>query len=128
MAICITLGKLIDEVKALKPECAFTDEQLTAWVNDIEGKVQTEVMLLSVDDLVYYDCETCNEHDLLVAFPHYKLYKSYLFAMIDFANGEYEKYQNSMQMFNADWCDFVKWFARSYRPADMKRRQTNGIL
>ena len=131
MAKCITLGELIAEVRALKPGCAFDDKQLLSWVNEIEGMVQTEVMLLSVDDLVIYGETQCEEHDadegcmtheLLVAFPHSKLYRSYLMAMIDFANGEYDKYQNSMAMFNAHWSEFVKWFARNYRPADMKRR------
>lgn len=123
MAKCITLKELITEVRSLKPECAYSEEQMTIWVNEIEGMVQTDVMLISVDDLVYYDYETCKEHALLVAFPHSKLYRSYLFAMIDFANGEYEKYQNSMQLFNSHWTEFVKWFARNYRPADYRHKK-----
>ena len=120
MAKCITLSELINSVKALKPECAYTDEQLTMWVNEVEGMVQTDVMLISVDDLIYYDYEECKDHDLLVAFPHSKLYRSYLLAMIDYANGEHEKYQNAMVMFNSHWSEFVRWFARNYRPADFK--------
>ena len=120
MAICMTLGQLIDDVKELKPGCAFTDKQLTSWVNEVEGMIQTDVMLFAIDDIRPYDYDSCKDHELLVAFPHSKLYKSYLCAMIDFANGEYDKYQNSMQMFNSHWNEFVKWFARNYRPADMK--------
>lgn len=38
--------------------------------------------------------------------------------MIDYENGEYNRYANTSQMFNAAWNDFVAWFAEKYRPAD----------
>ena len=53
-----------------------------------------------------------------VRIPPVKLYAPYLEAKIDYANGEYNKYQNSMQMFNSFWGEFMRWFARVYRPAD----------
>ena len=59
--------------------------------------------------------------EMLVAPPHDKLYRSYLTAMVDFANGEYEKYDNTMQMFNANYGEFMRWFAMNYRPADTHR-------
>ena len=58
---------------------------------------------------------------LLVEFPHDKLYGAYLIAKVDFANGEYDKYANTMTMFNAFWGEFSRWFARVYCPAG--RRQ-----
>lgn len=59
--------------------------------------------------------------ELLVEPPHSKLYAEYLMARIDYANGEYDKYQNSMQMFNAFWGEFMRWFARTYCPAGRRR-------
>lgn len=50
--------------------------------------------------------------------PHDKLYPAYLEARVDYANGEYEKYQNTMQMFNAFFGEFIRWFALTYSPAD----------
>ena len=58
---------------------------------------------------------------LLVEPPHCKIYPEYIMARIDYANGEYDKYANTMQMFNAFWGEFSRWFARMYRPADMKK-------
>ncbi len=58
--------------------------------------------------------------ELLAEPPHSKLYAEYLIARIDYANGEYDKYANAMQMFNAFWGEFSRWFARTYRPADRK--------
>ena len=59
--------------------------------------------------------------ELLVEPPHHKLYGQYLIAMIDYANGEYDKYANTMQMFNAFWGEFMRWFARVYAPANRHR-------
>ena len=44
--------------------------------------------------------------------------RRYLEARVDYANGEYDKYQNTMQMFNAFFGEFVRWFATIYSPAD----------
>jgi len=54
---------------------------------------------------------------VLVAPPYDKLYWTYLTAMVDFARGEYGRYQNSMQMFNSFMGEFARWYARTYNPA-----------
>ncbi len=59
-----------------------------------------------------------SETVLLVLAPFDKVYRSYLCAMIDYANGEYDRYNNSMQMFNRQLSEFTGWYARTYRPAD----------
>ena len=112
------LGKLIEQVRDIKP-CAFSDETLTEWVNEVEGYVQTRVMLLDpVTCLIRYDWEENQDTELLVLPPHDKLYRSYLMAMIDFANGEYDRYENSMTLYNAQLTEYVKWFVERYHPAD----------
>lgn len=58
--------------------------------------------------------------ELLVEPPHHKIYPEYLSARIDYANREFDKYDNSMRMFNSFWGEFSRWFARMYRPADRK--------
>lgn len=68
------------------------------------------------------------EAELLVHAPHDKIYAAYLTAMIDFANGEYNKYQNSYQMFNGYWGEFCRWFSRNFRPADRDPSRTGAYL
>ena len=60
---------------------------------------------------------------LLLDPPHDAIYRHWMEAMIDYENGEYSKYQNTMQMFNAQWASFVAWFAETYRPADGYRKE-----
>lgn len=115
----MTLKQVIDFVDEIKPN-AFSDDAKTMWVNEVEGYVQTEVFLLNVDDIVVYNYDTDKNKELLVEPPHSKIYWTYLTAMIDFANGEYNKYANTMQMYNEFIGEFMRWFAREYRPADRR--------
>lgn len=111
------LSEVIARVDDIKPN-AFTEAAKTMWINECEGLVQTEVMLLCVDDVVQYDYETDAQTELLVKPPHHKIYWTYLSALIDFANGEYNRYQNTMQLFNNYFGEYMRWYALHYRPAD----------
>lgn len=114
----MTLGQIISLADIVKPN-AFDSKTKTTWVNSIEGKVQTEVMLIPSEDTIQYDFDTDAGTELLVLPPHDLLYSTYLMAMIDFANGEFAKYRNSMELFNSQWGEFVRYYAKRYRPADM---------
>lgn len=114
------VSELISFVDIIKPN-AFPVSAKVAWLNEVEGMVWTEVMLLSPLEFVphtYDDSTGEGDADLLVVPPHSKLYNTYLCAMIDFANGEYDKYQNTMTLFNAHFSEFMRWYATHYRPAD----------
>lgn len=88
------------------------------WLNEVEGLVQTEVFLWEDEDLITYHAETDTNTVLLVRPPHDKIYRTYLAAMIDFANGEYNRYANTMAQFKNGFSEFAIWFADRYRPAD----------
>lgn len=114
------VSEIIAFVDAIKPN-AFPASAKVAWLNEVEGMVWTEIMLLSPLEFkpYTYDDSTGEEDaELLVSPPHNKLYNTYLCAMIDFANGEYDRYQNTMTLFNAHFSEFMRWYATHYRPAD----------
>ena len=113
----MTLDQVIQMADSLKPN-AFSTGAKTEWVNECEGMVQTQVMLLAIEEVITYDYASDKDKELLVIAPHSKIYWAYVCAMIDFANGEYDKYANSMQMFNAFFGEYMRWFAKVYRPAD----------
>ena len=56
------------------------------------------------------------ETELLVAPPYDEVYTAYLKAKVDAANGEYNKYANSMAIYNAVYAAFVCWFCQLYDP------------
>lgn len=113
----MTLSQVIARVDEIKPN-AFSNAAKTAWISEVEGMVQTEVLLWAPEEIIVYDYERDKDTELLAEAPHDKLYWAYLTAMIDFANGEYNKYQNTMQLFNSWYGEFMRWFAVTYRPAD----------
>lgn len=116
----LTIERCIQAVDETKPN-AFSEETKTGWLNEVEGRVQTEIFLFAPVDLTVYQYPADKDVTMLVDPPHDKLYRSFLEAKIDYANGEYEKYANSMQMFNADYGEFLRWFALTYEPADAHR-------
>lgn len=63
------------------------------------------------------DAESWKEvpYETYVTFPHDKLYYLYVIAMMDLANHEYDKYKNDMQVYNAAYNEFAKWWQRNYR-------------
>lgn len=113
----VTLGDVIAMVDDIKPN-AFSEETKTAWINECEGMVQTRVLLLAQESVLSYEFYRDRDRELIVKPPFHKIYWSYLSAMIDFANGEYNKYQNTMQMFNAAFGEYMRWFADCYSPSD----------
>lgn len=116
----MTIDKLIKLAKKLKPT-PFDDEILLMWVNEIEGMVLSEVHLVTVTDIKPYEIGadgSLPDAELTAPMPYDKLYMQYLMAQIDYANGEYSKYQNTMQMFNACYTEYVHYVAEVLAPAD----------
>lgn len=108
-----TVNDVIKYVNDIKPN-AFTDETLTEWLSECEGSIQTEILCIASGDVVTYSYADNKDTELIVKPPHDKLYGFYLLAMIDFAHGEYKKYENTMQLFNAAFSEFAKWFVRTH--------------
>lgn len=106
------ISELIAYADAVKPN-AFDTATKIIWINEIEGMVQTEVMMVALANIIQY-LATDTTKTLLVPAPHDKMYRSYLSAMIEFANGDYDKYNNSMQMFNMQYEEYSKWYRREY--------------
>ena len=115
----MTLGKIISETDAVKPN-SFSAALKTAWLNECEGMVQTEILLVDSEEVRTYSWPDDENTELLAAPPHGKVYRAYLTAMIDFANGEYNRYQNAMAVFNAHYGEYMRWYAQTERPADRK--------
>ena len=116
----MTLKQVMDYIDDIKPN-AFSDATKTQWLSECEGYIQTEILLLAGSETIVYDAEADRNTELLVRPPHDKVYGAYLGAMVDFANGEYQKYENAMQLYNAYLAEFARWFIARYRPADGER-------
>ena len=95
-------------------ETHYPDSMLLQFLNEVEGKVQTEVLMIAPDDTVRYGADDLTS-EMIVTAPHDKLYYVYLMAMIDFVNGEYDRYTNSMNLANAHITEWAAWYNRTHR-------------
>ncbi|MBQ8881695.1 MAG: hypothetical protein IJ030_05960 [Oscillospiraceae bacterium] len=120
---------IIDRVDENVPN-AFSPEQKMAWISELDGKIGLDVMLLNILEVqkLQYKYPEDMESEPLITFPHESLYDLYLTAQIDFANRETDKYQNSITMYNAAYDNFVRWFVRTYDPAQGYRRCYNVVV
>ncbi len=114
----MTIAEVIERVDAVKPN-AFDSATKVEWLNTLEGRLAADVLLLAPAEVgqLRYTWDDDQGAELLAASPHDDIYGLWLQAMIDFANGEYNKYQNTMQLYNEHYGTFVRWFAGLYHPA-----------
>jgi hypothetical protein len=117
----MTLEALMDWMDALRP-CAYTNAQKTAWVNDLEAGLWTEIFLQEPGQWRPRRAERDGAQPLLLPESWRRVYTAYLGAMIDFANGEYTQYENSMSLYNGYLCELGAWYADTFAPAQRPAR------
>ena len=114
----MTFGEIINCVDDYKDN-GFHERTKLRWLTELDGKVAADVMLMGIEEIrelphTYPEAKQCEP---LVGYPHEDIYTLWLEAKIDYANGEYGKYQNTMEMFNEAYGNFKRWFASVYQPA-----------
>jgi len=111
----MTVEQCLRRVDALKPN-AFTPEEKTRWLCELEARIRQEVWLCEP-----LEGQPDRETELTLALPHSQVYILWLVAQIDFANGEYNRYQNTYTMFNWAYSAYVRWFCQNYDPGGINR-------
>lgn len=114
-----TIGQIVDLVDQLR-ENAFPKALKVAWISELDALVAADVMLLDILELEQfrYDPEKDLDREPLVRFPHDNIYHYWLCAKIDAENGEYRRYQNTMQLYNGAFLAYRTWFSRVYDAAE----------
>jgi len=113
----MTIAEAIAAADAVKPN-AFEDSVKIRWLNELEGRIAITLMLMSPAEAAQLQYTTADEEkELLIDPPFDDLYPLWLQAKIDFANGEYDKYANTMQVYNTHYSSFACWFLQEYEPS-----------
>ena len=113
----MTVNEAIAAADAVKPN-AYDSAAKLRWLNEVEGRVRVQIHLTDPEDLTPYALPADGTEALLAPAPFDKLYPAYLEAMIDYANGEYDRYQATAAMFNQCFAEYMRWYATNERPAD----------
>jgi hypothetical protein len=67
-----------------------------------------------------YTENTALTTELLIPHPYDEVYIRWLESQIDYANGEYGKYNNSMAMYNTAYVAFQNYYNRTHMPIGKK--------
>lgn len=114
------LTQVIAQVNEEKPN-SFSPDKLTSFINEIEAEVREQLGQTGKP----YDYKDDSNTDLLAKPPYDKLYKSYLKAMIDYANEEYDSYANNQAQHVSDFQEFVDYVVRTGAVQTVPKRFRN---
>ena len=111
----MTATVLFERLRKLKPVPAEIDDTiLLDWLNQVEGQILHEIFLLALSEITPY--ATAPTEALAAPYPYDGIYLLWMEAQVDFANGEYERYTNTMQRYNTAWNDLARHIAKCIRP------------
>lgn len=115
----MTIIELITDVDALHPN-GYDQVFKIQWLSQLDGRIKQEIIDTHEggEDIVFngYDADTNPDTKLLVPRPYDEVYRYWLEAQIDYANGEYTKYNNSMSMFNSAYSAYERFYNRTHMP------------
>ena len=121
----MTITEAITQVDTLKPNAYSTSDKIS-WLSRLDGMVKRLIIDTHEggEDVVFsgYDSETDMETELLVSAPFDDIYLRWLEAQIDYANAEFNKYNNSILMFNAAYDVFSNHYNRNHMPTTKNKR------
>lgn len=122
----MTIREVIDEVDGIEPN-AYTDQQKARWISRVDQQAMSEVFLMQPPKAVRNAADRQDyNRQLLIPAPYDGVYAFYLQAMIQYANAEYDRYQNAAALYDAEFGRFTRWFLQKYEPA--KYMQSHNVV
>lgn len=119
----MTILEAIKIVDGLKFN-TYTTAEKVAWLSRLDSMVKR--MIIDTHEgwenvsFSGYDDKTPMDTELLVPEPFDEMYLRWLEAQIDYANGEYDKYNNSMLMYKAAYDGYANYYNRNNMPLGVK--------
>lgn len=117
----MTVEKALFLVDELKPNQIEKARKLE-WLTNVDRYIFDHVIQTHEPDedtpteYAGYDQATEPDTELLVQAPFDELYRFYLEMHIDLANQEYDKYNNSAQLYANALSQYKRWYHREHRP------------
>ena len=121
----MTIIEAINRTDSVKPN-AYSQSEKVRWLSTLDGTVKTEIIDTHEggEEIAFsgYDDETNLKTVLLIPAPYDDVYIRYLEMQIDYANGEYGKYNNSASAYNTAFSAFEKYYNREHMPRSHGKR------
>ena len=115
----MTIIEAINRIDILKPN-TYTPEIKTYWLSRLDGIVFEKIIKThegaESKEFNGYTEETALDTVLLIPAPYDDIYLKWLEAQIDYANGEYDKYNNVIIAYNDAYTEFARHYNRTHMP------------
>ena len=115
----MTIIEMITDVDAMKPN-GYEQIYKIQWLSQLDSRIKQDIIDTHEGgegvSFSEYNAETPLDTKLLAQSPYDEVYRYWLEAQIDYANGEYTKYNNSMAMFNTAYSAFERYYNRTHMP------------
>lgn len=105
------IAEIISEMRELNLG-QYNDSTLIRWINEVDKQIHSFLCGFNkdIDEYVPHTAET---DDVLV--DEMTMYIHYLCAMTDFTNGEYQRYNNEITLYNASFDDFKNRYIKTHK-------------
>lgn len=117
--IIMKIMEVLNRIDEVKPN-SYSQSEKVKWLSALDGIVKTEIIDTheggTEEAFKGYDVDTDLNKDLLIRFPYDDIYLRWLEMQIDYANGEYGKYNNSITMYNTAYLAYEKFYNRTHKP------------
>lgn len=115
----------INRIDSLKHNTYSNNEKI-AWLSRLDSMVKR--LIIDTHEggegvtFTGYDDRTDMETEMLVPAPFDEMYLRWLEAQIDYTNGEYDKYNNSILMYQAAYDGYANCYNRNHMPKGQKMK------
>ena len=115
----MTIIEAINRVDILKPN-TYTPDTKVYWLSNLDGIVFEKIIKThegaEINEFKGYTNETTMDTKLIISAPHDDIYIKWLEAQIDYANREYDKYNNSLVAYNDAYAEYERYYNRTHMP------------
>ena len=113
------IAEAIARLNSLKHN-VFPFEEKVGWLSRLDHMIKKHIIDTHEGGLAAaftgYNADTDLNTEMLIPEPFDEAYLRYMEAQIDYANGEYGKYNNSIEMFNTSWKAYQNYYNRTHMP------------
>lgn len=117
------ISEAISRLDSLKHN-TYTQSDKVAWLSRLDAMVKKQIIDTheGADEVTFtgYDDSTDLQTELLIPEPFDEVYLRWMEAQIDYTNGEYSKYNNSIDMFHTSYNAYANHYNRTHMPKGNK--------
>lgn len=113
------ISEAVSRLDALKHN-TYTTADKVSWLSRLDAMVKKHIIDTheGADQVTFtgYDANTDINTVLLIPEPYDEAYLRWMEAQIDYHNGEYSKYNNSIELFNTAYKAYQDYYNRTHMP------------